>query len=117
MGKIRTEGEGEVQEIVDIVSPFSHLGTHLTCYTVRLWCRFITDDEWTRCCIRKESTQHPRSRQPPRSRGRSHLVQLSRRASRMVSLGLQIPARAQHIFLVGTLPSHSSLAMPPCGTS
>lgn len=47
MGKIRTEGEGEVQEFVDIVSctrPSNH-GTCTHRKSGRLWCWLVQDDE------------------------------------------------------------------------
>ena len=52
MGKIRTEGVGEVQEFVDIVSTFSsssrsdQVKCHWPSILVRLCRRFVENDEW-----------------------------------------------------------------------
>ena len=52
MGKIRTEGVGEVQEFVDIVSTFQSslrsemVKCHWSSIIVRLCRRFVEDDEW-----------------------------------------------------------------------
>ena len=52
MGKIKTEGIGEVQEFVDIVCPLWScslqlmLCSDLVGYLVRLWCWSFPDDEW-----------------------------------------------------------------------
>ena len=53
MGKIRTEGVGEIQEFIDIVSRFPEFSAvveqnrrHLSSTTVRLCRRFVENDEW-----------------------------------------------------------------------
>lgn len=48
MGKIRTEGVGEVQEFVDIVSTFRVLygPNRFISIIVRLCRRFVENDEW-----------------------------------------------------------------------
>ncbi|KAG6835492.1 hypothetical protein H0H93_000877 [Arthromyces matolae] len=60
MGKIRTEGVGEVQEFIDIVRDFmrSERKTVLMDETVRLWRWFVQDDEWQRRCIRAPGAFH-----------------------------------------------------------
>ena len=45
MGKIRTEGVGEVQEFVDIVGDVKPTRARNNWYTVRLWHRIVQNDE------------------------------------------------------------------------
>lgn len=59
MGKIRTEGVGEVQEFVDIVSVYSVNTRVIDVYIGGLRCGTIEDDEWTRRSVRAPGTLNP----------------------------------------------------------
>lgn len=53
MGKILSEGIGEVQEFIDIVSSTRIAMGELIWPTVRLCSRIVPYDEWTSHCIRE----------------------------------------------------------------
>lgn len=62
MGKIKTEGSGEVQEFIDIVSVLVKLVPFTS--VVRLWSRSFQDDEWSSCCFGASRTFHFRMSVP-----------------------------------------------------